>query len=250
MTAISGGSSSNSATPPASISARSPNGLTADRRKTTWSGSPRRGACRRRRRPRRCRRGGRSPRPRSGPAGRRPAALLARAFAVLARPRSRSARTDAAAHGVRMMTPAAAGMPSRRCSATPSPRRASDPPRLPASGGPPQARHPAGREDRAEEVPRGRARAVVAPRLRGARRRARPAARGPDAARDDGRPRARRADRADPDPARRPGHGRRDAGADADRPRSGTSGCSATSGRSSRSSTTTSCPTRRTSTCA
>ena len=46
------------------------------------------------------------------------------------------------------------------------------------------------------------------------------------------------------------GHGRRDARADADRRRSGTWACSATSGRSGRSSTTTSCPTRRTSTSA
>ena len=54
-----------------------------------------------------------------------------------------------------------------------------------APGGPPQARHPARREDRAEEVPRGRARALVAPRLRGAGRRARPA-------RSRSRPRSRR----------------------------------------------------------
>ena len=38
-----------------------------------------------------------------------------------------------------------------------------------------------------------------------------------DADRGDGRRGAGRADRPDPDPARRPGHGRRDAGADADR---------------------------------
>ena len=61
------------------------------------------------------------------------------------------------------------------------------PPRLAASGRPAQARHPARRADRAEEVPRGRARAVVAARLRGAGRRPRPAARDPDAARADDR---------------------------------------------------------------
>ena len=43
--------------------------------------------------------------------------------------------------------------------------------RLAAPGRPPQARHPARRADRAQEVPRGRPRAVVAARLRGAGRR-------------------------------------------------------------------------------
>ena len=43
--------------------------------------------------------------------------------------------------------------------------------------------------------------------------------------------RARRTDRLRADPARRPRDGRRDARADADRRRSGTSACSATSGR-------------------
>src|SRR5207342_466501 len=43
-----------------------------------------------------------------------------------------------------------------------------EPARLAASGRPPQARHPARREDRAQEVPRGRSRTVLAARLRGA----------------------------------------------------------------------------------
>ena len=97
-------------------------------------------------------------------------------------------------------------------------RPAPEPPRLAAPGGPPQARHPARREDRAEEVPRGRPRAVVAARLRGARRRA-----GRGRSRSGRRSRRwpaselGRADRPDPDPAGGPGHGRRDARADADR---------------------------------
>ena len=115
----------------------------------------------------------------------------------------------------------------------------------------PAVRHklgdPARRADRAQEVPRGRARAVVAARLRGARRRA-------DAGRStiqtpiEAMAGEELADRIglDPDPARGPGHGRRDARADADGARSGTSACSATSGRCGRSSTTTSCPTRAT----
>ena len=53
-----------------------------------------------------------------------------------------------------------------------------------------------------------------------------------------------------PDPAGRAGHGRRDARADADRPGLAPRACSATSGRCGRSSTTTSCRTRRPSTCA
>ena len=110
-------------------------------------------------------------------------------------------------------TPADATMPIDA-----HPDAAADAARLAASGGPPQARDPARREDRAEEVPRGRPRAVVAARLRGARRRAGAEPQGHDPDRDDGRPRARRAHRPRADPARRPGHGRRDARADAHRP--------------------------------
>ena len=117
-------------------------------------------------------------------------------------------------------------------------------------GRPPQARDPPRRADRAEEVPGGRPRAVVAARLRGAGRRAGPAADDPDADRGDGGGRARRPDRARPDPAGRPRDGRRDARADADRRGLASRACSATSGRCGRSSTTTSCPTRRRSTCA
>ena len=91
------------------------------------------------------------------------------------------------------------------------------PPRVAAPRRPPQARHPARRDDRAQEVPRGRPRAVVAAGLRGARRRADAAARRPHADRGHGRRGAGRPDRPHPDPARRPGHGRRDAGADAHR---------------------------------
>ena len=58
----------------------------------------------------------------------------------------------------------------------------------------PAVRHklgdPARRADRAQEVPRGRARAVLAARLRGPRRRADAAARDPDADRGDGRARS------------------------------------------------------------
>ena len=73
---------------------------------------------------------------------------------------------------------------------------------------------------------------------------------GADAARGDRRHGAGRPHRPGPHPARRPGHGGRDAGADARPPRSGTWACSATSARCARSSTTTSCPTRRPWTCA
>ena len=71
--------------------------------------------------------------------------------------------------------------PARRSAPGGRPSDRPEPPRLAAPGRPPQARDPARRGDRAEEVPRGRARAVVAARVRGARRRARPAARDPDA---------------------------------------------------------------------
>ena len=119
---------------------------------------------------------------------------------------------------------AVATMPSSPAAAAPiaaevSPCPRPTPARLAAPGRPPQARDPARREDRAEEVPRGRPRAVVAARLRGAGRRARPAARRSGRrSRRWTRARARRADRARADPAGRPGHGRRDARADADRP--------------------------------
>ena len=62
MIASSAGSRSNASIPPASMSATTPNGLTVERRVTIRSGSPSWRISVRRRRPRRCRRDGRSPR--------------------------------------------------------------------------------------------------------------------------------------------------------------------------------------------
>ena len=114
------------------------------------------------------------------------------------------ARTTDATGGGTM--PRAPRRPTAARTDTPEELRgsAADPARLAASGRPSQARDPPRRGDRAQEVPRGRPGAVVAPRLRGAGRRPRPAADDPDADRGDGGGRARRADRARADPAGRP----------------------------------------------
>ena len=209
MTAISAGSRSNSLIPPASMSARSENGLTAERRVTIRSGSPSwrmtRPAtststmsprwtlssmplriCRARiggtTRPRAA--GRVDPRPGRGLAERQ---VRARSFGL--RIRSSTALGTApwrARIPLRLLRwdhttrPVVPGRP-RGEHALP------EPPRLAASGGAPQARDPARRAHRTQEVPRGRPRAVVVARLRGAGRRQRQAARDPDAARDDDR---------------------------------------------------------------
>ena len=125
------------------------------------------------------------------------------------------------------------------------PRARPECPRLAASGRPPQARDPARREDRAEEVPRGRARAVVAARLRGPAGRPHHADHREDPARRDRGRRARRADRASCRSCGRGSAWSTRCWSSCRPPRYGTSGCSATNGRSARSSTTTSCPTPR-----
>ena len=188
---------SNASTPPASISATAPNGLTVERSVTTRSGSPRtRMSSPDRRPPRRCRRGGRSPRCRCGSGGRGSAwrRCVGRAAGPWGgadagpRVRSRVGRspggsgtqdgedTAAAPPEDTRVGRVRASRPMRAVAriANPSaggPRVRPDAPRLAAPGRPPQARDPARRDDRAEEVPRGRARAVVAARLRGAGRR-------------------------------------------------------------------------------
>src|SRR3954454_7676112 len=235
LDAISASSSpvrSNSRTPPASSSARRPKGLTVERRLTTRSGSPTRWSIRpavstSTMSPRcddsttpfricRTRTGGPATRAVRAPPGRPPAPRGGRVpdVGAMARSIARGARIrrDPGWRGPSARRPAQPAIDERGIRGS-----LAQPPRLAAPGGPSQAGDPARREDRAEEVPRGRPRAVVAAGLRGARRRPDPPAGRPDPDRGHGRRGARRPDRPDPDPARGPRHGRRDAGADADR---------------------------------
>ena len=199
-TASSAGSRSKAAIPPASISASSPNGLTVERSVTSRSGSP----SWRRTRPltsastisprwtlssiplRRCRaRIGATIRPRAvvrvvdrperGLVGALGAGTIdgSPGRAAVGEPLGARGYPDDCYDGWRAITI----VPRRSHGRHVHPHAA----RLAAPGRPPQAGHPARRTDRAQEVPRGRARAVVAARLRGAGRRRRATDRHPDA---------------------------------------------------------------------
>ena len=115
MIASSAGSRSNASMPPASMRATTPNGLTVERRVTIRSVSPSWRMSRPRRRPRRCRPDGRSPRCRCGPGARgsaRPRASdrhgcsgawssMSRARSWLSRGRAYPARRGGASHSPR-----------------------------------------------------------------------------------------------------------------------------------------------------
>ena len=194
MIASSAGSRSKAAIPPASTSASSPNGLTVERRVTTPVGVAQLADD-----PARC-------------VGLHDVAAMDALLDAAAELAGEDRRDDPAPPAAaRRRTPRAGGgwhggcghdrWISGSCAVTGERLEGEDtppivtmdvhahpePPRLAASGRPAQARDPARRADGAQEVPRGRARAVVAAGLRGAGRRPRPPARDPDAARADDR---------------------------------------------------------------
>ena len=241
MIAISGGVSSNASIPPASTQREQPERLDAraerhrrdpGRRAAGRSGRPRR--------PRRRRRDGRSRRSRCGSGGRGPAGRRAGRARTTRRGRSpgiaerrsawrsRLVRSSGTGRGRRGYRAGALRAQASRRGSAPSEAGATMPEtrtidpggarwrsRRPSTAWPSLhvSTHPAvlhklailrRRDDRAEEVPRDRPRAVVAARPRGAGRRPGPADHDRDAARDDRGLRAGRSDRPRADPARRP----------------------------------------------